>query len=174
MLNPSKPTFLLSSYTILFCSRGPARKPFTEPQFMSYTIWPMDCQNKISFFLTFFRSSSHVFTLYLFKNNYSFPRFLIWNNSPAASIMLKSREGYKNSHVKSWINSQPALSVWKTARACHTHDCYMPRHSPEFVNSCHQITKGVAVKTVRGSFHSRVFEMLTNSDVGLFEKRALH
>ena len=50
----------------------------------------------------------------------------------------------------------------------------MPRHSPAFVNSCHQITKGVAVKTVRGSFHSRVFEMLTNSDVGLFEKRELH
>ena len=121
MLTPLKPTFLLSSYTILFCSRGPARKPFTEPQFMSYTIWPMDCQNKISFFLTFFRSSSHVFTLYLFKNNYSFPRFLNWNNSPAASIMLKSREGYKNSHVKSWINSQPALSVWKTAHACQTH-----------------------------------------------------
>ena len=47
----------------------------------------------------------------------------------------------------------------------------MPR---QFVNSCHQITKGVAVKTVRGSFHSRVFEMLTNSDVGLFEKRELH
>ena len=40
-------------YTILFCSRGPARKPFTEPQFMSYAIWPMDCQNKISFFSLF-------------------------------------------------------------------------------------------------------------------------
>ena len=52
----------------------------------------------------------------------------------------------------------------------NTHDCYMPRHSLAFVNSCHKITKGVAVNTVRGSFYSRVLEMLTNSDIGLFEK----
>ena len=39
------------------------------------------------------------------------------------------------------------------------------------MNSCHQITKGVAVKTVRGSFHSRVFEMLTNSDIGVFKNK---
>ena len=173
MLTPLKPTFYWVA--ILYFS-------VTEAQPENHLLNHNSCHilfdqwivNTKYLFSHFFRSSSHVFTLYLFKNNYSFPRFLNWNNSPAASIMLKSREGYKNSHVKSWINSQPALSVWKTAHACHTHDCYMPRHSPEFVNSCHQITKGVAVKTVRRSFHSRVFEMLTNSDVGLFEKRELH
>ena len=47
-------------------------------------------------------------------------------------------------------------------------------HASSLASICELLSpnnKGSCCKTVRGSFHSRVFEMLTNSDVRLFEKR---
>ncbi len=74
---------------------------------------------KTKYFFSLFSVLHPTFLLYIFSKTINhFPFFL---NLSAASIMPESQECYIYSHIKSWINSQPALSVWKTAHACRTH-----------------------------------------------------
>ena len=58
------------------------------------------------------------------------------------------------------VNNRPNVKYIRITHASQT-----------FVNSSDEKTNGVALKTVQGSFHSLVFELLSNLDGGLFEKR---
>ena len=82
------------------------------------------------------------------------------------------------------IKQSPCFNCVKN-RLCmsRTHECYMPHHSPAFVNSCHQITKGVAVKkrarvvSLKGFWNVNKFRRRTvrkKRTALIFEEKQMH
>ena len=87
-----------------------ARQPLTETQFMSYTIWTIDCLNEISVSSLFFVSSS-LFLLNIFSkinNHFPFCKFVFsccFNNA-------KSREYSKSAHTLISIYLNNTSVMW--------------------------------------------------------------
>ena len=70
------------------CSESKAREPSTEPLFISYSIWPMECQNEN--FLHFFPFFIPFLTIWLSNNTRQFCDYARFANERAKRVSKQS------------------------------------------------------------------------------------